>query len=90
MFFEDFESLAFGIDRATGNDVAVDETGRRYGFVVLFGKADREKAVHWGLKSYNDEQDICDHCPANRTTMPFTDLRSCAASVLNCKARLYI
>jgi hypothetical protein len=45
----------------------------------MWGKADLEQDVHWGMPSYNAADTVCGNCGANRTDRPFTDLRPDAA-----------
>lgn len=49
-------------------------------FILMFAKADLENRSNaWGLPHYNSADQPCAECLANRTTMPFTDLRASAA-----------
>ena len=49
-------------------------------FILLFAKADLEcRSNSWGLPHYNAAREPCSECTANRSTMPFTDLRASAA-----------
>ena len=73
-FFAAFDALASGKDM-DGNYVAEDADGF-WSFTLLFGKADLEKFARWGLPSYGDGEEICGVCTANRSSRPWSDLRS--------------
>ena len=57
------------------NELAVTGMGR-WKLFILLAKGDMEqRSVGWGLPSYNSEEP-CTECRANRTNLPFTDLRA--------------
>ena len=64
--------------RLAGEPVAQDNDGIIWSAIVLFGKADGEQAVRWGLKNHTDPDEVCGYCMGNRTTRPYTDLRETA------------
>ena len=48
-------------------------------FLLVFGKSDAEQGtVGWGMPSYNDGDEVCGFCLANRSSTPFTDLSAFA------------
>jgi hypothetical protein len=67
------ESALSGMPVAQGPDGIVWEA------VTLFGKADGEQMVAWGMSSYNGTDEMCGYCLANRSDRPYTDLRDSAA-----------
>ena len=80
-FFQDFDSLAYGIDPETGEHVVCATDGVPWRFVLIHGKSDLEQALAWDvILDYNGGDEICGYCNCNRTTRPFTDLRVHAAS----------
>ena len=71
-FFADLDRLANGVG-ADGEPLYIDEFGHRWGGILPFGGGDMEQLVHWGIKSYNDIDELCGFCEANRSDRPFTD-----------------
>ena len=64
--------------RLAGTPLAADSTGTIWGGIALFAKGDGEQLMEWGLPSTSTPDQICGFCMANRTTMPYTDLRPSA------------
>ena len=59
-----------------GEDAYVDEAGRQWGGILLFAQSDLEQlCLQWGLPSYNDIDEMCPYCRANRSSRPFTNLQ---------------
>eukprot|EP00959_Pyramimonas_sp_CCMP1952_P455407 9471505-Pyramimonas_sp.AAC.1 len=49
---------------------------RGWNFILLYAKPDLEvKTVSWGAPSHNAGGELCADCRANRTAMPYADLR---------------
>ena len=70
--------MALGFD-SSGEPLAVDDDGNTWSPVMLFSKADSEKRVEWGMKSYNTHE-MCPDCVANHgDDFPYTDLRDTAS-----------
>ena len=59
--------------------IALDSHGVVWKAIVLFGKADGEQAIAWGLKSHADPDEMCGYCLANRSSRPYTCLREDAS-----------
>jgi hypothetical protein len=77
-FWDSLCLLASGKDSA-GNALALDEDGRLWGGLFLFGLADMEAwVVEVGMTGYNHNE-ICAWCYANRSTLPWTNLGTSAA-----------
>ena len=75
-FLSNWDQLAEGLDE-NGDVVYRDENGEIIKFIMLFGGADLEKlCIGWGLKSYNDVDEMCMCCKANRNLAerPYTNL----------------
>ena len=72
-----FDNLAQGLD-AGGNPLPPDDDGVVWKFVLIFGKGDCEQLAHWGCPMYADGDTICAACLANRTDIPWSDLRKAA------------
>ena len=74
-FLSDMDRLAEGI-MPDGSDAYVDEDGVRWGGILNFGQGDLEQlCFHFGLKHYNDMDELCGFCRCNRTTLPYTNLQ---------------
>ena len=72
VLLQDFEELA--------RDGLRTGRGETWSFVLLVIQADEEvRANSFGLIHWGQGDDICPECLANRTTMPYTDLRPNAA-----------
>ena len=92
---EDFEMLASGED-ASGRPCLKDEQGRVWRLVLVYAKADeQQRCDEWGLVHYNDPDEVCPECRANRSSRPFTDCQATAAwrpteamSVVEYRARM--
>ena len=66
---DDFDALASGI--------FTDDDGVVWSLILIFGTGDMEQlCIQWGLRSYNDPQEMCGLCRANRGTRPFTDMQA--------------
>ena len=75
-FFRVWDAMAQGVD-LDGNYVAHDiDTGIKWSFVMIFAKADCEQLARWGLPSYSDGDIICGFCHADRSDLPWSDVRS--------------
>ena len=75
-FFQDMDFLAQGVDPDL-NPLYVDDNGNQWGGCLLFGQADLEQiCIHYGLKSYNDNDEMCPWCDANRTDRKYTNLQA--------------
>ena len=73
-FFRNMDLLAQGIDE-NGDPVYVDSDGNRWCGILLFSLGDLEQlCIKYGLKCYNDADEICGWCDANRTTRQYTNL----------------
>ena len=56
-----------------GDTLYMDADGTKWNFALLFGGGDMEQLVMgWGYRSYNDLDQICGECLADR--LPYTDL----------------
>ena len=74
LFLKCFDCMAQGLD-LDGSPLYVDGAGWLKKFVKLFGGADMEGlCLGWGLKSYNDVNEMCGLCLADRDDRPFTDM----------------
>lgn len=72
-FFEDLERCSRGLD-PNGEKLFVDEFGDDWGPILLFSLGDLEQfTVGYGMRGYNDRDEMCGWCRANRTTRLFTD-----------------
>ena len=70
-----FDCLARGEDE-NGQPIYVDAAGIQWKFVLVFGGGDMEQFVFgWGLKSYNDTDELCGLCLANRSDRPYTNMQ---------------
>ena len=60
--------------------IAVDtEAGVKWTFPLLFGQNDSEQVTcGWGMTSYNEGDEVCGFCLANRSDLPFTDAHTSA------------
>ena len=74
-FLSYFDAMANGVDEE-GNVLYQDPDGAQWSFVLIFGQGDLEQlCINWGVQSYNNEDEICGCCLANRSTRPFTNLQ---------------
>ncbi len=62
-----------------GTPLALDDESVMWKAIALFGKADGEQLVAWGMPSYNDPDELCGCCLASRSTRPYTHLRENAS-----------
>ena len=74
-FLADFDALANGLDKDTGEPAAQDADGTQWSFVMIFGFADCEQLFEWGMSSHRNSV-LCSLCTSNRTDNPWSDLRS--------------
>ena len=73
VLLDDMDRLAQGL-LPDGNHIYVDDNGRVWGGILLFGTGDLEQLCFcWGCVSYNAMDEMCPWCLANRSTMPFTN-----------------
>ena len=75
-FFADLQCMFDIYDSDGAAFVRCDDID--WGSILLFGKADLEQEVHWGVPGYAYVDEVCSDCLANRTDKPFTDLRDTA------------
>ena len=72
-FLDSLDEMFYGVD--SDGEAHVPDGDINWKLCVLFGKADSEQCcLGWGLRSYNDVDEMCGYCDANRTTRPFTNL----------------
>lgn len=57
----------------------VEDCGVRYMMCLVFSQADNDQRSAWGLADFRSAGQICSECPADRDSLPFTDLRENAA-----------
>ena len=67
---QSFELLA---SQATSSaPIAKTDDGHRFGAVLMFACGDcGARSREWGLVDYNEAEELCSECLANRSSMPF-------------------
>ena len=73
--FHNMDLVAQGIDEF-GNPLYVDSEGNKWSGIMLFSLGDMEQlCVVYGMRKWDDAEEMCGWCDANRTDKPYTNLQ---------------